>query len=72
MTSVTTVIGVMKIGNISPKAGIEQISLASYASVLTMSPPRISDVTTVPMPTTLCNVLPEWSVQTTTLVPLEL
>ena len=33
---------------------------------------RLPDVTTIPTPTYLCSSLPQRSVQTTTLVPLEL
>ena len=43
------VVGVMKMGNIVPRAGIEPISLAFQVSVLNISPPRLSDVTTLTM-----------------------
>ena len=38
---------VMKMGNIVPRLGIESTSLAFQASVLTNTPPRFPDVTTV-------------------------
>ena len=40
----------MKMGNITPRAGIEPTSLRSWVSVLTITPPRLPDVTIVPMP----------------------
>ena len=43
----------MKMGHIVPKVGIETTSLAFLARVLTITPPRLPDVTTVPMPTYL-------------------
>ena len=52
----TSVMGVMKMGNIVPTAGIEPTSLAFRASVLTITPHRIPDVTTIPTPTYLCSV----------------
>ena len=45
------VVGVMKMGNIAPRAGIEPTSLAFQARLLTIIPPRLPDVTTLPMPT---------------------
>ena len=54
------------------KMGIEPTSLAFKASVLTITLPRLPDVTTLPMPTRLCSTLPDRLVQTTTLVLLEL
>ena len=52
--------------------GIEPTYLVYRASVLTITPPRLADVTTFPRPTCLFGSLPERSVQTThtTLVPL--
>ena len=66
------VMDVMKIGNIVPRVVIELTSLAFWASVLTITPPRHHDVTTLPIPTCLYGSLRERSVQTTTLVSLEL
>ena len=40
----------IKIGNIVPRVGIELTSLAFWASGLTMEPPRLPDVTTLPSP----------------------
>ena len=51
--------------NIAPKAGIESTSIAFRASVLSITPPRFLDVTTLPTPTCLCAFLSERSVQTT-------
>ena len=56
--------GVMKKGNIVPKAGIEPTFLVFCASVVTITPPRLPDVTTVCMPNCLRGSLPERSVQT--------
>ena len=62
----------MKMRNIVPRVGIEPTSLAFQANLLTISPPRIPDVTTLPVATCLCSCLPERSVQITTLVTMEL
>ena len=62
--------GVMEMGNIVLRVGIELTSLAFQASVLTITPPRLCDVTTLPTPTCLCGSLPERSLQTDTLLPL--
>ena len=59
-------------GNIAPKKRIKPTSLASFASVLTITPPRSPDVTILPMPTHLGGSLPKNSVQNTALVPLQL
>ena len=56
---------VMKMGTISPKVGIEPTSLAFRYSVLTITLPRLPDVTTLPTPIYLRGSLPERSVQTT-------
>ena len=58
--------GVMKMGNIAPRVGIEPTSLAF--SVLAITPPRLPDVTALPTPTSIRGSLPETSVQTTILV----
>ena len=59
-------------GNIVPTAGIEPTSLAFYASVLTITPPSLADVNTLQTHTCLCGSMPDRSVQTTSLVSLEL
>ena len=59
----------MKMGNIAPKVGIELVSLAVRASMLTITPSGLPDVTTLPTPTCLCCSLDERSVQT--IVPLK-
>ena len=71
MVRATSVMGVMKMGNIVPTVGIEPTSLAFQASVLTITPPRFPHVTILPTPTCLCGSLLEKSAQTTT-VPREL
>ena len=48
----------------SPGVGIEPTALAFRTSVLTITPPRIPDVTNLPMPTCVCGSLPEKSVST--------
>ena len=40
----TSVMGVMKMGNRFPKTGIKFTSLVFWTSVLTLTPPRLSDV----------------------------
>ena len=65
------VASVMKMGNMVLRAGIEP-NLVFQASVLTITPLRLPDVTTLPTHTCPCKSFPERSVQTTTLVPLEL
>ena len=63
----TSVMMVMKMGNIVPRTGIEPItSLAFQASVLTITPLRLPDVTTRPThDTCLRGSLPERSVHIT-------
>ena len=60
--------GLMKIGNFTPRAGIEPIYHALQAYALAIMPPRLPDATTIPH----YSFLPDRSMQTTTLVPLEL
>ena len=55
-------------GNIEFRVGSEPMSLAFCTSVLTITPPRFPDVTTLSTHTYLCDSLPERSVQTTSLV----
>ena len=56
----------MKMGNITPRTVIEPTSLAFRARVLTITLPRLPDVTTLPTPNYLCGSLPEKSVRTIT------
>ena len=60
--------GVMTMGNTVPRAGLEPISLAFWASVLPLHHVGFPDVTTISTPTCLRSSLPQRSVQTTTLV----
>ena len=63
----TSLVGVMKMGNIVPKTGIDATPLAFQDIVLTITPSRLPDVTTLPTPTCLCCSLLEMSVLTTPL-----
>ena len=54
-------------GIIAPRAGIEPTSLAFCAIVLTITPARLPDVTT--LPTVPGGSVPERAVQITTLIP---
>ena len=54
----------MKMGNIVHRLGIEPTSLSVRASVLSVTPRRLSDVTTIPTPSWLCGL--KRSVQTPT------
>ena len=58
-------VGVTKMEKTVPRAGIEPKSLAFRASVLTVTPHRLPDVTTIPTSTCLFSSLPQKSVQTT-------
>ena len=62
------VVGVMKMGNIVPRAGNEPTSLAFYASVLPLHHIGFPDVMTMSTPTCLSSSLPERSVPPTTLL----
>ena len=62
----TSIMGVMKMGNIVHRAGIEPTSLAFRASVLPLHHVGYPDVTTIPTPTCLCGPLPQRSVHATT------
>ena len=56
-------------GNIVPRARIESICLAFWASILIVIPPRPPDVTTLPpMLTCLGGSMSEGSVQTITIL----
>ena len=60
---------VMEMGNIVARVGIEPTSLASQASVLTITLPKLRDG---PLPICRLGSFPERSVQTNILVSLEL
>ena len=60
------VVGVMKMGNNVPRAGLEPTSLTFWASVRPLHHIGFPDVTNVPMPTCLKSCLPQRSVHTTT------
>ena len=66
------VMGVMKIGNIVPRVGIEPTSLAFGPVCYPLHHVDFPNVTTIPTPTCLCISLPQRSVWTTELIPLEL
>ena len=66
------VVGVIKMGNTVPRVGLEPTSLAFQATVPSLHDVGFPDVTTIPIHTYLCGALPQRSVPTTTLVPLEL
>ena len=50
----------MKTGNIALRVGIESTSPAFQANVLTITPPRLPDVSILPMPTCLCGSLSDY------------
>ena len=52
-----SVVGVITMGTIAPRAGIEPKYLAFRVSVLTITPTRVPDVTISPTPARLCNSL---------------
>ena len=54
----TNVVGMMKMENIPPKVGIEPTSIAFQASVLTITPPRLPDGTTLSTLTCVCYAYP--------------
>ena len=72
LLTIITVLGVMKMGNIAPRVGIEPTSLAFRTSVLTISPPMFPHVTTLLMPMCLYGSLAERSVKTIAVVLQEL
>ena len=53
---------VMKMGSIVPRVGGDPTYLAFWTSVLTITPHRHLDVTTLPTPARLCGSFPEKSV----------
>ena len=54
-----SVVGVMKMGNIMHRLGIEPISRAFRAIVITVTPARLPDATTLQTPTYLRSSFPE-------------
>ena len=46
----TSIMNVMKMGNIAPRVGIKLASLAFRASVLTTTAPRLPDASMLPTP----------------------
>ena len=68
----TSGIGVMRMGNSVPTVGIKSTSLAFWDSVLSITPPRLPDVTILPIHACLGDALSKRSAQITTLLPLEL
>ena len=67
MVMAISVVGVMKIGNIMPRAGLKPTSLELRVSVLSLHQEGFPNVTAIPMPTCLQSSLSQRSVQTTTL-----
>ena len=72
MLMATSVMSLMIMGNSVPKTGIEPTYLAFPASVLTITPGRLPDGTTIPTPTSPCSSLPMRSVQNTTVVMMSI
>ena len=64
MVMTTSVVGLMKMGNIVPRAGTEPTS-GIVGQCATIAPYMLLDVSTVPTPTCLCSSLPQRAVQTT-------
>ena len=60
--------GVMKMRNIALRVRVKPTSHAFRATIWTLTPPKIPDVTILPPSTCLCSSLPERSVQTTTVL----
>ena len=58
--------GVMTMGNIQPRVGTEPTSLAFHTNVLTITPPKLPDVTILPTPTCVWGSLLEKLVKTIT------
>ena len=67
MLMATNVVEWMKMGNIAPKSRIKPTSLAFLAIVLTITLPRLPDLTTLPTTTCLLSTLMVRSEQTSTL-----
>ena len=49
--NVVIVAGVMKMGNIVPRVGIEPTTLATWANMITITQPRLPAVPMLPTPT---------------------
>ena len=64
MFTAASIMGMIKMGDVAPRVGIEPTSLAFQASVITIPPVRLPDVTTLSTPTSLCGSLFEMSAQT--------
>ena len=58
MVTATSVTNVMKMGNTTPREGIEPTSPTFLPSVLTITPPIFPDVTILHTPVCLCGSLP--------------
>ena len=63
----TSVMGVMTMGNIVSRPGLEPTS-GIPGQCATITPHRLPDVTTKPMPTCLCSSLPQISAHTQTYI----
>ena len=59
-------VAVMKMGNIAYVAGFELTRIALWDGVLTITPPKLPDIISLPTPTCLCGSLPLRSVHTIT------
>ena len=68
---ICTVVGVMKMGNTVPRAGLKPTSLAFRAGVLSFHHIAFSDVITTPTPKCLYSSLPQRSVQTSTIIKIK-
>ena len=68
MVTATSVKGVMKMGNIVPRTAIKPTSLTFWISVLTITSPRLPDVSMLSTHTCLYDSLPQRSVQPTTIL----
>ena len=55
--------------NIAPRVGIKPISLAFWASMLTIPPPKLLDASTLSLPTCVCGSLLEVSANYYTCIP---
>ena len=62
------VVGVTKMGNIVPRAGMQPTYISGIlGECVHATPCRLPDVTPIPTPTCVCSSLPQRSVQTTTI-----
>ena len=67
VVNITSVVGVMKMGNIVPRVGLEPTSLAFRGQCAVITPCSLPAVTTIPMLTCVRSSLPQSLVLTTTL-----